>query len=146
MKQTNLKSKLFFGYIGGAALLSAVIVAVSVAFRSDWYFHLVTPTYLYQQLLLTGIALGEWWQIALAGALLAVQIGGAILGICGQRKWAKALLLSAMIAHLALQLPFTLLYLFASARALFLLFPAYWISVLLNVALLALWRPMTKES
>ena len=146
MKPANLKSKLFFGYIGGAALLSAVIVAVSVAFRSDWYFHLVTPTYLYQQLLLTGIALGEWWQIALAGALLAVQIGGAILGICGQRKWAKALLLSAMIAHLALQLPFSLLFLIASAKALFLLFPAYWISVLLNAALLVLWRPMTKES
>ena len=146
MKQTNLKSKLFFGYIGGAALLSAVIVAVSVAFRSDWYFHLVTPTYLYQQLLLTGIALGEWWQIALAGALLAVQIGGAILGICGQRKWAKALLLSAMIAHLALQLPY--LWLVACAEPLLLLYftPAYCISAVLNGMLLALWRPMTKES
>ena len=145
MKPTNLKSKLFFGYIGGATLLSAVIVALSVAFRSDWYFHLVTPTYLYQQLLLTGIALGEWWQIALAGALLAVPIGGAILGICGQRKCAKALLVSAMIAHLAAQLPY--LWLLVSAESLFLLHftPAYCISVVLNVALLALWRPMTKE-
>lgn len=146
MKPTNLKSKLFFGYIGGSALLSVVIVAVSVAFRCDWYFHLVTPTYLYQQLLLTGIALGEWWQIAMAGALLAVQIGGAILGICGQRKWAKALLLSALIAHLAAQLPY--LWLLVSAETLFFLHftPAYCISLLLIVALLALWRPMTKES
>ncbi len=138
MKLLNRKEKLFYGYIGAAALLSVVIVAASVLFRIDWYFHLVTPTYLYQQLLLTGIALCEWWQIALSAVLLAVQIGGAILGICGQTKWAKALLLPALIAHLTVQLPYLLLFLIEGI--------AYWVSLLLNVVLLSLWYPVTKRS
>ena len=95
----NWKEKLFYGYIGGAAVLSIAAVVVSLLAKADWHSYLLTPGYLYQRLLFVGIALQEWMQAALAGVLLCGQVGGALLAWRGQTKWAMALILPPLILH-----------------------------------------------
>jgi hypothetical protein len=146
MKKLNLKAKLFYGYIGASVLLSILTVAVSLLARVDWYYHLATPGYLYQQLLFTGFALHNWWQVVLSGVLLCAQLCGAIFGLCGQKLCSKVLLLPQMIVHCVVMVIPILFLVLSDWYSLLRLPLSVLVTLLLNVALLALWRPMTKES
>ncbi len=99
----TMKEKLWFGYIGASALVSVLTVIVSIWARADWYYYLVTPVYLYTQLLLTGIVLQNWWQIGIAVLSICAPMGGVLLRWKSERKWSSVLIFTPLIMHTVVQ-------------------------------------------
>ena len=92
-----MKEKLWFGYIGASSVLAVIVVLVSIWARADWYYYLVTPVYLYQQLLLTGLVLREGWQIGYAAISLCALLGGILLRRKGELRWSSVLIFLPLI-------------------------------------------------
>lgn len=101
----NTREKLFFGYIGASAVLSILTVIISALGRVDWYYYMVTPVYLYEQLLLTGIALVEWGQLAFAILPLCACVLGVLLRWKGATRWSLFLIFTPLIVHTLMQIP-----------------------------------------
>lgn len=137
MKTT--REKLFFGYIGLSALLSVLTVVICVFARTDWYYYLVTPVYLYEQLLLTAIVIREWWQIAFALLPMGATIVGVLLRWKGGGKWSSALIFTPLWVHTLIQLSMVLLTVSSITIGEFLEFLPYSLSFLLNCALLCVY-------
>lgn len=100
----SVKEKLWFGYMGISAALTLLMALLSLWWRVDWYYYLVTPSYLYGQLLLAGMAVGDWGQILLAAGLMGATIGGVFLRWKGERKWSSMLVITPLSMHTLVQL------------------------------------------